>query len=266
MLRRLFATRKGKPQGPTLDPRLPDGLRVYAVGDIHGRADLLRALLEKIASDARDAPAKKERLVYLGDYIDRGHESRQVIDVLLEGPPPGFEAIYLKGNHEETLLNFLQAPDFGYEWQHYGGLETLASYGVTGLGARLTSEDFNQARDQFEEALPESHFAFFQALELSACFGDYFFAHAGVRPGVSLENQLSEDLLWIRAEFTRWRGSFGKVVVHGHSVTEEPELEPNRIGIDTGAYLTHRLTSVVLEGAEQRFLQTDGAQQPIPAS
>ena len=157
MLRQLLATLKGKPRDETFEARLPDGLRIYAIGDIHGRADLLRALLEMIASDARKAPAEKERLVYLGDYIDRGHESRQVIDLLLEGPPPGFEAIYLKGNHEEALLNFLQAPDFGYEWQHYGGLETLASYGVTGLGARLSSENFDEARDQFEAALPQSH-------------------------------------------------------------------------------------------------------------
>jgi len=266
MLRQLFATLTGKPRGETFEARLPDGLRIYAIGDIHGRADLLRALLEMIASDARKAPAEKERLVYLGDYIDRGHESRQVIDLLLEGPPPGFEAIYLKGNHEEALLNFLQAPAFGYEWQHYGGLETLASYGVTGLGARLASEDFDEARDQFKAALPESHLGFLRALELSACFGDYFFAHAGVRPGVPLEEQLSEDLLWIRAEFTRWRGSFGKIVVHGHSVTEEPEFEPNRIGIDTGAYLTHRLTSVVLEGDKRRLLQTGGTRHLDPAS
>ena len=266
MLRRLLEALKGGPSDQRSEARVPDGLQVYAIGDIHGRADLLGALLEKIAKDARKSPATKKRLVYLGDYIDRGHESRQVIDLLLEGPPPGFEAIYLKGNHEEALLNFLKAADFGYEWQHYGGLETLASYGVTGLGARLSSENFDEARDQFEAALPQSHLDFFRALDLSVCFGDYFFAHAGVRPGVPLEEQLPEDLLWIRADFTRWSADFGKVVVHGHSITEEPEFEPNRIGIDTGAYLTHRLTSVVLEGAEQRLLQTGGAGHAHPAS
>ena len=266
MLKQLLAKRKRNRRSPEWEPRLPDGLRVYAIGDIHGRADLLRTLLEKIANDSRKAPVEQERLVYLGDYIDRGHESRQVIDLLLEGPPPGFDAIYLKGNHEEALLNFLATPNFGYEWQHYGGLETLASYGVTELGARLSSEDFDRAHDQLKAALPESHLAFFRTLELSACFGDYFFTHAGVRPGIPLEEQRPEDLLWIRSEFTRWRGRFEKVVVHGHSISEEPEFERSRIGIDTGAYLTHRLTSVVLEGSDRRLPQTGGNPHPDPAS
>ncbi len=266
MLKQLLAKRKKNRRNPEWEPRLPDGLRVYAIGDIHGRVDLLRALLEKIVDDSRKAPVERKQLIYLGDYIDRGHESRQVVDLLLEGPPSGFEAIHLKGNHEEALLNFLEAPDFGTEWQQYGGLETLASYGVSGLGTRRTSEDFDRACDQLEAKLPESHLEFFRTLELSACFGDYFFAHAGVRPGVPLEEQRPEDLLWIRTEFTQWRGRFEKVVVHGHSVSEEPEFERSRIGIDTGAYLTHRLTSVVLEGSDQRLLQTGGARGPRPAS
>ncbi len=264
MLKQLLAKRKRNRRNPEWEPRLPDGLRVYAIGDIHGRVDLLRALLKKIENDSRKAPVGRKRLIYLGDYIDRGHKSREVVDLLLEGPPPGFEAIHLKGNHEEALLNFLETPGFGYEWQHYGGLETLASYGVTGLETRRASEDFDLARDQFEAKLPETHLAFFRTLELSACFGDYFFTHAGVRPGIPLEKQRPEDLLWIRTEFTQWRGRFEKVVVHGHSISEEPEFERSRIGIDTGAYLTHRLTSVVLEGSDRRLLQTGEARDPHP--
>jgi len=247
---------------PRSQPSSPEGLRIYAIGDIHGRADLLRTLLGLIVADAEGASAGRKLLIYLGDYVDRGGGSREVLELLLAGPPPGFEARYLKGNHEEALLHFLQEPDFGREWRHYGGLETLASYGVTGLGARLGDEGFEQARDQFEALLPESHRAFFEGLEISVGLGDYFFVHAGVRPGVALEDQREEDLLWIRDEFTRWSGSFGKVVVHGHSISERPEHEPNRINVDTGAYMTNQLTCVVLDGVEQRFLQTGGLEAP----
>ncbi len=237
-------------------PRTPEGLRIYAVGDIHGRADLLRRLLDRIAVDARTAPASRELLIYLGDYVDRGLESREVIELLLRGPPPGFDVIYLKGNHEEALLRFLEDARFGSEWRHFGGMETLSSYGVTDLAPRLDGEGFHVARDQFEALLPQSHRDFLGSLELTACFGDYFFVHAGVRPGVALEDQREEDLLGIREDFTGWTASFGKVVVHGHTLGEEPECHANRINVDTGAYMTNNLTCVVLEGVEQRFLQT----------
>jgi len=254
--RRLLAKLKRIAGGRASRRRTPEGIRIYAVGDIHGRADLLRALLELIAADAREAPAVRKLLIYLGDYVDRGRESREVIELLLAGPPPGFEAVHLKGNHEAALLHFLEAPGFGHEWRHFGGLETLQSYGVTDLGARLADAGFDRARDQFAALLPEAHRKFLEGLELSVCLGDYLFVHAGVRPGVALEDQREEDLLWIRDEFTRWSGSFGKVVVHGHSVTERPEFEPNRINVDTGAYMTNHLTCAVLDGAQRAFLQT----------
>ena len=237
-------------------PRTPEGVRIYAVGDIHGRADLLRSLLDQIAVDVRTAGAPRKLLIYLGDYVDRGLESRQVIELLLRGPPAGFEVVYLKGNHEQALLRFLEDADFGAEWTHFGGLETLYSYGVTDLAARMDRESFCETRDQFEAFLPRTHRDFLGRLELSACLGDYFFVHAGVRPGVALEDQREEDLLAIRQDFTRSTASFGKVVVHGHSVREEPERHRNRINVDTGAYMTDHLTCVVLDGVEQRFLQT----------
>ncbi len=260
---------------------LPAGLLIYAIGDIHGRADLLRDITAQVQSQAttqtnfqlspqsasqlapesrspRDSPAPTLRnlLIYLGDYVDRGPDSKAVIDFLLAGPPPGFEAIYLKGNHEEALLHFLEEPSFGEEWRHYGGLETLQSYGVKNVTSRIAGEGFERARDEFEELLPASHRTFLEGLEISATFGDYFFAHAGVRPGVSLDDQIEQDLLWIREDFVKWTGRFGKVVVHGHTITAEPELLPNRIGIDTGAYLSNTLSCVVLEGDTRTVLQT----------
>lgn len=262
MFRRALARLRGATIGRDLRPRTPGGVRIYAVGDIHGCADLLGSLLELIVADAREAPAARKILIYLGDYVDRGRESREVIDRLLEGPPPGFEVVYLKGNHEEALLHFLEDADFVREWRHFGGLETLQSYGVTDLAARLVDEGFDRARDQFEALLPEAHREFLERLELSVCLGDYLFVHAGVRPGVSLEDQREEDLLWIRDEFTNWSGSFGKVVVHGHSSSEAPELEPNRINVDTGAYMTNHLTCVVLDGEQQAFLQTGADEAP----
>ncbi len=255
-------------------PLAPPQPRIYAIGDIHGRADLLGDITGQVQSHATvqsNSPGSpqspsdiapesqlptKNLLIYLGDYVDRGPDSKAVIDFLLAGPPPGFEAIYLKGNHEEALLHFLEEPSFGEEWRHYGGLETLQSYGVKNVTTRIAGEGFERARDEFEELLPASHRAFLEGLQISATFGDYFFAHAGVRPGVSPDDQIEQDLLWIREDFVKWTGRFGKVVVHGHTITAEPELLPNRIGIDTGAYLSNTLSCVVLEGDTRTVLQT----------
>lgn len=236
-------------------PAVPDGMRLYAVGDIHGRADLLDAVLTRIEADGRDFDGRKI-IIFLGDYVDRGMDSKSVLDRLSAGPPAGFEAVYLKGNHEEAMLQFLADAEFGRTWKYYGGLETLHSYGVTDLIRSDDPREFENVRRRFADALPSAHKVFLDRLSISAEFGDYFFAHAGVRPGVPLNRQIEEDLLWIREEFLQSNSSFGKVVVHGHTPQEEAVFMPNRIGVDTGAYMTGVLTVLVLEGASRRLLQT----------
>ncbi len=233
--------------------RVPEGLRIYAVGDIHGRADLLDPLQEKMLADADRISGKRIIQIFLGDYIDRGQDSKAVVDWMLASPPPGWERICLKGNHEATLLDFLETAEIFRQWRQYGGLETLHSYGVDLKSLR--GEDAPEALQiDFRAKLPEAHYAFFSALPLMAEFGDYYFTHAGVRPGRRLENQSEEDLLWIRDEFLMSQMDFGKIVVHGHSAQEEPELLANRINLDTGAYITGNLTCLVLDGQGQRIL------------
>ncbi len=234
-------------------PSVPEGLRIYAVGDIHGRSDLLDEMQKMMLDDASGAADKRIVQVFLGDYVDRGYDSKGVVEWLLKPPPEGWERVCLKGNHEATVLNFLDEPEIFRDWRQYGGLETMHSYGVD--LKNLRGEDAPETlRKDFSERLPETHRNFFGDLPLSIEFGDYFFTHAGVRPGLKLENQLEEDLLWIRDEFLMSQMDFGKVVVHGHSAQEKPELLPNRINLDSGAYITGRLTCLVLDGEEQRIL------------
>ncbi len=236
--------------------RAPDGTRVYAVGDIHGRADLLDRLHERIAADASASGADRKVIVYLGDFVDRGLDSKGVIDRLLEDPLPGFERVFLKGNHEDALLKFLDEPEFGTDWKYYGGLETLMSYGVKALPLKDEPDAFVAARDEFVTKLPEAHLEFLRNLPLMHVEGDYFFAHAGARPGIALEAQSGEDLMWIREDFLWSDADFGKVVVHGHTPEEQPVERANRIGVDTGAYITGVLTAVVFEGDERAFIRT----------
>src|SRR5258706_895552 len=233
---------------------VPAGMRVYAVGDIHGRLDLLDTIQEKIVRDSAEATGERI-IVYLGDYIDRGADSKGVIERLLARPPNGFAARHLKGNHDQSLLDFLDDPSHYRMWKDYGARETLLSYGV--MPPRGESDTvLAKARDDLASALPDSHLEFVRALELSVIIGDYFFVHAGVRPGLPLAKQSPQDLMWIREEFLTSSSNFGKVVVHGHSPSQLPVKRPNRIGVDTGAYATGRLSCVVLEGAGCRFLQT----------
>ncbi len=234
-------------------PCVPDGTRIYAIGDIHGRSDLLDALQRKMLDDAAVEAGKSVVQIFLGDYVDRGSDSKGVVDWLLRPPPEGWERICLKGNHEATLLDFLDEPGIFSQWRHYGGLETLHSYGVDLKSLR--GEDAPEVlQENFKGKLPDTHRAFFSALPLTVQFGDYFFAHAGIRPGRRLENQREEDLLWIRDEFLVSQMDFGKIVVHGHSAQEAPEILPNRINLDSGAYITGKLSCLVLDGDEQRIL------------
>jgi len=229
--------------------KVPNGLRVYAVGDIHGcsgqLAQLLRAILEE--------PWHGDKyLIFLGDYCDRGPDTKGVIDRLL-ALRPGVRACFLKGNHDQTLLDFLDDPSVYRLWSGFGADQTLASYGVAPPES-LDDCALRDARDRFAAALPPQHRRFLKNLSPSTRVGDYFFVHAGVRPGVALERQTDEDLLWIRDEFLMATAPFGAVVVHGHTPSEAPVRRANRIGVDTGAYLTGRLSAAVLEGDDCRFL------------
>ncbi len=238
-------------------PRIPDNCRAYVIGDIHGRADLLRRLHTRIADEIAALPAEMIKLViYLGDYIDRGESSREVIDILLQEPLQGCQSIYLRGNHEAEMQDFLSNPVGGHTWTAHGGMATALSYQIQ-VKARISASDrMKELRNKLVETIPESHQAFLTSLRLRYEVGDYLMVHAGVRPGVALNKQRPIDLLWIREPFLSHEKPFGKMIVHGHTIREKPEITPCRIGIDTGAYHTGRLTCLVLENAERRFLST----------
>ena len=248
---------------PPQAPELPDGVRIYAIGDIHGRYDLLSELLETIEADARGSGAERNILVFLGDYIDRGRQSKEVIELLVGGLPGGFEAVFLKGNHEETLLQFLEDPQVGRAWRNFGGLETMASYGVQQIAATDNIERLEAMRDEFERRMPDAHVDFLKGLDLRFEAGDYIFVHAGVRPGIPLDLQSDQDLMWIREDFLHHNQRLDKMVVHGHTPSEEVEFRPHRIGVDTGAYLTEKLSCIVLEGRDVEVLQTGAAQRSM---
>lgn len=233
---------------------LPENHRLYCIGDIHGRLDLLLEVHQKVTSDALTFDGVKI-LVYLGDYIDRGMHSKQVIDCLLENNFADFKTVFLMGNHEQVLLEFLnnKDPSIALDWFRFGGLPTLASYGITVRGIP-TARDLQQLRAEFREKMPAAHLAFFERLALRYEIGGYFFVHAGVRPKVKLHRQRPEDMLWIREEFLNNDLFHGKVIVHGHSITDEPEARHNRIGLDTGAYASGKLTCAVFEELACRFL------------
>lgn len=235
-----------------LDAAAPEGMRLYAIGDVHGRLDLLSAMHERIAAEiARDRPADW-RVVHLGDYVDRGPQSRQVLDLLAAACAGEPRILALLGNHDEGLLDFLANPENGRLFIDYGGFDTAASYGVvlrTGSMAAL-----RESHRQLLAAMPRAHAAFLRDLPRSLSFGDFFFCHAGVRPGVALDAQDPGDLVWIRGEFLRHPGLYEKVVVHGHTPGPEPEVMPNRVNVDTAAFASGRLTALVVDGGKKRFL------------
>lgn len=232
--------------------RTPPDTRIYAIGDIHGRADLLESIQQRIAIDQNNASVECLE-IYLGDYIDRGPASKEVIDLLLKNNPASTPRIFLKGNHEATLLDFLEEPETLESWRGFGGLETIHSYGVNVRGL-YEMKNYKMPQAEFLKKLPEKHKNFYHDLRLSETLGDYFFVHAGVKPKIALDLQEEKDLIWIRGEFLNSRADHGKVIIHGHTPVDAPEIWPNRINIDTGAYLTNKLTCLVLEGEERRFL------------
>ncbi|MCI0431432.1 MAG: serine/threonine protein phosphatase [Rhodospirillales bacterium] len=248
---------KSGPRAQPVPARAPAGRRIYVIGDIHGRADLLRQLRAMILSDAESHRNRRLVAVCLGDYVDRGLESRQVFDLLLDEPLSGFEEIRLLGNHEQAMLDFLEDPAIGPAWLYYGGAATLYSYGINAQARPPEgAERFAHLSAELARQLPARHLEFLRRLALYHVEGDYLFVHAGIRPGVPIERQQREDLLYIRDEFLNFPDSHGHIVVHGHTITADPVVRANRIGIDTGAFATGRLTCLVLDGGERRFLQT----------
>ena len=243
--------------------RGPPATSVYAVGDIHGRADLLAKIHKRIRADAaKRARGKRKIIVYLGDYVDRGAGSREVIEELLRPPLEDFEAIHLKGNHEDYMLGFLEGGGNPTGWLFNGGEATIASYGVVPAGSGyLEAGGLDDLRDALVAAVPDTHRAFLENLRLHHREGGYLFVHAGIRPGVPLIYQSAEDMMWIREEFLECPDDHDCRVVHGHSVTWTPEVLPNRIGIDTGAFVSNTLTCLVIEDAQTRFLTARGRPQ-----
>jgi len=235
--------------------RVPDGTRVYCVGDIHGRDDLLEKMAERVKADMEGRSFDQVVTVFLGDYVDRSFGSMRVLERLSrsEWPTP---VITLAGNHEELLMTFLNDGEVLEAWRHLGGLETLYSYGVD-VGPSIIRREFKKIQAEFAKRFPEHHRHFLNTLKTSTAIGDYFFCHAGVRPGVALDDQDRDDLLNIRDPFLFSEAEHGKLVVHGHTPSVTPEIRPNRIGIDTAAYATNRLTCLVLEADERRFLYVD---------
>jgi serine/threonine protein phosphatase 1 len=241
---------------PIRRPAVPDGTRLYVVGDIHGCADLLAAMHRLILADADRATADRLVVTYLGDYIDRGPDSKGVVDLLTEHPLPGFESIHLRGNHEQALLGFLDDISIGPDWFSFGGVATFASYGLTAPSEIFDVDALLAAQAVLRTQLPPSHLDFYRTLGLGHLEGDFLMVHAGLRPDLPLEAQSENDLLWIREPFLRSDADFGVIVVHGHTIAPAPEIKTNRIGIDTGAFHTGRLTCAIFQGDTVDFLQT----------
>ncbi len=235
--------------------RVPEDIRVYAIGDIHGRSDLLANLHERIRDHARNAPPiLRKFIVYLGDYVDRGPGSREVIDMLAGQPLAGFEAVYLKGNHDYVMQAFLQDAEIGPDWLRFGGDAALRSYGVKPPSS--SRDELLKAQKALAEAMPRTHREFFENLQLYSVIGDYAFVHAGIRPGTRIDAQAVDDFLWIRDPFLKSRKDHGFTIVHGHTISDVPDVRSNRIGIDTGAYASNVLTCLVLEENRRSFLST----------
>ena len=257
MLSKLFRSRTQV--AAPVAPAVPDGTVVWAVGDIHGRLDLLQPLVEAIVADLHDATATRKVVIFLGDYIDRGPDSRGVLRLLAGlSVVQGVEWRFLKGNHEQAMLGFLDDPSAGPKWCDYGGDNALRSYGLRVPDLAHRTEAWARVAADLRHKLTAREIAFLENLELSVTVGDYFFSHAGARPGVALDRQSPEDLMWIRQPFLDSRTPFGRVVVHGHTPALKVHADHRRIGMDTKAYHSGVLSAVRLERDERSLLQTIG--------
>lgn len=242
----------------------PIGQRAYVVGDVHGMDALLDDLLAQIERDLAERPVRKALLVFVGDLIDRGPGSAQVIERLRTYRHGGLRTVFLLGNHEEVLLRLLGGDTKPVsDWRAFGGKECMASYGAD--PAEFAAMDKRRAAQLVGQLVPKEHRDFLATFADTCRFGDYLIVHAGVRPGVELEQQSQADLRWIRGPFLDDLTDHGFVVVHGHTIVPTIEERANRIGIDTGAYRTGILTALVIEEGERRFLSARAVNQPTPA-
>lgn len=232
---------------------MPVGTVLYVVGDIHGRADCLEEIFERIDRDPSRGDFDRTLEIYLGDYVDRGPDSKKVISLLIERVQSG-AVLPLLGNHEAILMEALQDVNVVHGWRTMGGLETMMSYGAD-VRLPLSEAHIEAMHEQWLDVFPDSHREFLSNLMVTAQEGDYFFVHAGVKPGTALPDQAKQDLIWIRDEFLESHRWHGKVIVHGHTPVERPEFLPHRINIDTGAYLTGNLTCLRLDGTSQTVLE-----------
>lgn len=257
MISRLF--KRKRPIAAPQTPTVPEGVVLWAVGDIHGRLDLLEPLVEHMIVETAGSAASRTVAVFLGDYIDRGPDSRGVIRYLANLPKgAGIEWRFLKGNHEEAMLGFLRDPTTGPTWCEYGGDATLASYGLRLPQIKHKPEAWKHLADDLSHKVTALEREFLEGLELSLSIGDYFFAHAGARPGVPLEQQSTRDLMWIRNSFLDSEVQFEKIVVHGHTPTNDVYADRRRIGIDTKAYESGVLSALRVDGARRCFHRSAG--------
>ncbi len=254
LFKRLFSS--SAPPPPRI-PAVPPGTRVYAIGDIHGEHSMAHALVERIAADNAARPAAEAvHLIFLGDFIDRGPQSREVVDWLANNPPAFATCHFLRGNHEDAFLAVIDGDETDLPgWRKFGGRETLASYNIGDKAVAMGGPFF---RAELREKVPESHIAFLRGLKDYVQIGDYLFVHAGIRPGVALTSQDPRDFTWIRREFIDSTADHGMVVVHGHTITDGVDEQPNRIGIDTGAYQPGgKLTALGAEGEARWFMDVE---------
>jgi len=247
----------------------PSGLRaledrrLFAIGDIHGCDDLLASLLDGISAETV-SDSRPPLLIFLGDYIDRGPDSRAVLERLSRLPKVGVQARFLCGNHEEVMLQFLERPWIAADWLDFGGRATLLSYDVSPPDVLADAQGWETARQQLLAALPDQHQRFLRGLEDQIALGDCLFVHAGVDPRRALNQQRPHDLRWIREPFLSNTRMLAKTIVHGHTPTLKPHADRRRIGVDTWAYHTGVLTAADLSAGRVRFLQArrkDGAIQ-----
>lgn len=252
-LRQQFFPRNPTEQAP--DFRLPQGERIYSVGDIHGRGMLLQKMLDAIDADMRSSAGMRVTQIFLGDYIDRGMESRQVLAALMQPPTQGAERICLMGNHEAALLAFLKDPMTLREWGSFGGYTTLASYGI-GIPTRMTPEALMPIRQQLREALGDGY-AFLSSLPTYHVRGNYLFVHAGILPNIALENQSRETMMRIREPFIGHTSYHPYYVVHGHTPVQAPQLLHNRANLDVSEAAVDSLACLVIEGDSRRLIEVN---------
>ncbi len=235
------------------DAKGPEGIRLYAIGDVHGRFDLLREMHGLIQDDLARRPVHDWRIIHLGDYIDRGPDSCKVLDFLIEASEADSRVLSLLGNHDEGFLHYLATGDAEGIFGLHGGVDTARSYGV-----EIDFSDPRAARTGYEnlvKAVPQKHIDLIRTMPRSLIFGDFFFCHAGINPAVSLDAQDPDDLIWIRTLFLRWTEPFEKVVIHGHTPQNAIDIQPNRVNLDTTAWKSGQLSAIVIDGIEKRFIK-----------